>query len=147
MWVVSSNCTEGKHFISIIGKFSLKVILFNVADSLIKRVGCVYFIVMASNGPQVLLGKCNVTDKVIYCLMTFAVQSVPKIWGGTLFCSESTIWLNKTFIQWHSIPKDFRDFLQPSLWGQFCSLLSYCYLSLRIGGKFTAKHLAVWLRV
>jgi hypothetical protein len=43
----------------------LKVILFDVVDSLVvKTVGCVYFIVVATNVPQALLGKRNVADKV-----------------------------------------------------------------------------------
>jgi hypothetical protein len=81
-----------KKFIFNQWELSLKVILFNEADSLIKTVGCVHFIVVASNGPQELLGKCNVTDEVNHCLMAFTVQiSVPKILVGALFCSESSI--------------------------------------------------------
>jgi len=61
---------------------SLEVELFDVADSLgVKAVGCVYFIVVATDGPQVLLGKSNVADKFNYCLMAITMQilSAPKI--------------------------------------------------------------------
>ena len=80
-WCPPTVPKENIYFKSF-GIFIFKVMLFDVADSLIlKTVGCAYFIVVANNGPQVLLGKCNVADKVNYCLMEITMQilSAPKI--------------------------------------------------------------------